>query len=247
LSLFLFLFGNLWLAHWLLDIAGREVFGTWSPWLQRLRILELLCLRFDDAIQVLDILCHWNQVQLDRIMRMWALFALWTRLTCYSHGFKIKFLPLINYCVDVMLVFGFHFYAIFLVVFLLVDVLAHFVLSLLHFDWVAICIDACFRVFVCVGAKHLVELVDFAKSLDVLLDLFDVFLLIYHVFFCFLVEVFDQTIQEDVLIICITNIRTHLLNIELQRRNISSIGIDAFEELIIKVLFFDFLDRLGQL
>jgi hypothetical protein len=146
-----------------------------------------------------------------------------------------------------MLVLGFHFDAIFLVVFLLVDVFAHFLLSLLHFDWVAICIDACFRVFVCVGAKHLVQLGDFSKSLDVLLDLFDVVLLIYHVVFRFLVEVFDQTIQEDVLIICVTNIRTHLLNVELQRRNISSIGINAFEELIIEVLFFDFLDRLGQL
>jgi hypothetical protein len=210
-------------------------------------MLELLCLGFDDAIQVFDILRHWNQVQLDRIMCMWALFALWTRLTGYSHGFKIKFLPFINYCLDIMLVLGFHFDAIFLVVFLLVDVFAHFLLSLLHFDWVAICIDACFRIFVCVGAKHLVQLGDFSKSLDVLLDLFDVVLLIYHVVFRFLVEVFDQTIQEDVLIICVTNIRTYLLNVELQRRNISSIGINAFEELIIEVLFFDFLDRLGQL
>jgi len=148
-------------------------------------------------------------------MCMWAFFTLWTGLTCYSHGFKIKLFSLINYCFDVMLVFGFHFYTIFLVIFLLVDVLAHFLLSLLHFYWVAICIDASFRVFVCVRAKHFVQLGHFTKSFDVLLDLFDVFLLIYHVIFCFLIEVFDQTIQENVLIICITNIRAYLLNVEL--------------------------------
>jgi hypothetical protein len=65
ISLFLLIFGNLGLAYWHLDIARCKACGTWFPWLQRFRILELLRLRFNYTLQVLYILFDWNQVQLD--------------------------------------------------------------------------------------------------------------------------------------------------------------------------------------
>ena len=80
-------------------------------------------------------------------------------------------------------------------------------------------------------------------------ELVDVVLLGDHGFFGLKIEVFDQIVQESVLVVLGTDLRANTLHVQLKGRNIVSgtLSSQLFEELLIKVILSNLVNWLREL
>jgi hypothetical protein len=127
-------------------------------------------------------------------MSMRAFLASWTQYTVWFLGFWILHELSLGVGLNEVFFLGLHLDSFVSVQLLGEDIAAHSLLLLSHLDWVSVIVYEGFWVLVCIGAQSIVQLIDFTKLLNVLLDFVDVLLLVKHDVFAFEIEILNKAV-----------------------------------------------------